>query len=194
MNSRYSVPCVDDSPIRRLHSENFFCALPQKALKAFNQIKHATAYPARVVIFSEGQASRGIFILCEGQAKVSTASRVGKTVILRAARPGEVLGLQATITDTPYESTVEAMQPSMLNFVNRQDFQRFLKEHGDVCLHIAQQISRDWQSAYDRIRSMALSHSASERVAKFLLGLAAGGSVTDGKVRTEFTMTHEDIA
>jgi CRP/FNR family transcriptional regulator, cyclic AMP receptor protein len=86
------------------------------------------------------------------------------------------------------------MQPCRLNFVNREDFLRFLKGHGDACLQAAQHISRDCQHAYDVARSIGLSHSVSGRVAKFLLAAATDAEVTNGVVRARLAMTHVDIA
>jgi CRP/FNR family transcriptional regulator, cyclic AMP receptor protein len=168
--------------------------LPQESLKAFNHIKHAEAFPEGAVIFLEGQTPRGIFLLCQGQAKLSTTARDGTTFILRIAKAGEVLGLHATVTGRPYEWTVETMQRCQFTVVNREDFLRFLKEHGDACLQAAQQISRDCKDAYDVVRSIGLSRSVSERVAKFLLASATDGQVTNGVVRTSLALTHEDIA
>jgi CRP/FNR family cyclic AMP-dependent transcriptional regulator len=166
MNSPYGLPaeCVT-CPLR---SDNFFCALSHKSLKAFHRIKHAAVFPEGAVIFVEGQSPRGIFMLCQGQAKLSTTSREGKSFILRIAKPGEVLGLHAIFTGKPYEATVETIEPSQLNFVNREDFLRFLKENGDACLHAAQQVSRECQDAYDMVRSIGLSHSISARVGQIL--------------------------
>ena len=192
MNSPYGLPA--ECLTCHLRPDNFFCALSQESLKSFNQIKHATVFPEGAVIFVEGQTPRGIFMLCQGQAKLSTNSHNGKTLILRIAKPGEVLGLHAIVTSKPYEVTVETMQPSQLNFVNREDFLRFLKEHGDACLQAAQQISRDCRDAYDVVRSIGLSHSVPGRVAKFLLASATDGRVTNGVVRANLALTHEDIA
>jgi CRP/FNR family transcriptional regulator len=155
---------------------------------------HAEAFPEGAVIFLEGQTPRGIFMLCQGQAKFSTTARDGKTFILRIAKAGEVLGLHATVTGRPYELTVETMQPCQLNFVSREDFLPFLKKHGDACLHAAQHISRDCKDAYDVVRSIGLSHSVSGRLAKFLLAAATDGQVTNRVVRTRLALTHEDIA
>jgi CRP/FNR family transcriptional regulator, cyclic AMP receptor protein len=96
MNSPYGLPvdCVDC----HLRSDDFFCALSQPSLEALNQIKHAAVFPERAVIFVEGQTSRGIFMLCQGQAKLLTTARDGGTFILRIAKPGEVLGLHAVST------------------------------------------------------------------------------------------------
>ena len=133
-------------------------------------------------------------MLCQGQAKLSTTSRDGKTIILRIARAGEVLGLDAVVTGHAYAVTVQTMLPCQLNFVNREDFLSFLKEHGDACLHAAQHISRDCRDAYEVVRSIGLSHSVSGRVAKFLLASASDGQITDGVLSTRLALTHEDIA
>jgi CRP/FNR family cyclic AMP-dependent transcriptional regulator len=194
MNSPHGLPCVESCLSCKLRSDSFFCALSQASLEAFNQIKHAAIFPEGAVIFVEGQTPRGIFMLCQGQAKLSTTSRDGKTFILRIAKPGEILGLHAVVTGKPYEVTVETMQPSQLNFANREDFLRFLREHGDASLHAAHHVSRECQDAYDVIRSIGLSHSVSGRVAKFLLASATGGQVTNGAVRAKLSLTHEDIA
>ena len=100
MNSPYGVPAECLSCRQR--PDNYFCALSQESLEAFNQIKHSAVFPERAVIFIEGQTPRGIFMLCQGQAKVSTTSRDGKTFILRIAKAGEALGLHAVVTGKPY--------------------------------------------------------------------------------------------
>jgi CRP/FNR family transcriptional regulator len=192
MNSPYGLPA--ECLTCHLRSEDFFCALSRKSLKAFNQIKHAAVFPEGAVIFVQGQTPRGIFMLCQGQAKLSTTSRDGKTFILRIARAGEVIGIDSVVTGKPYELTAETMQPSQFSFVNRADFLRFLREHSDASLQAAQHISRDCHHAYEVVRSIGLSHSIPGRVAKFLLASASDGRVTNGAVRTRLTLTHEDIA
>ena len=110
MNSPYGLPT--EYLNCHLRSDNFFCSLFQESLKAFNQIKHSTVFPEGTAIFVQGQTPRGIFTLCQGQAKLSTNSHDGKTLILRIVKPGEVLGLDAIVTGNPYELTAETMQPS----------------------------------------------------------------------------------
>jgi CRP/FNR family cyclic AMP-dependent transcriptional regulator len=192
MKSPYglSAECVDCHS----GSADFFCALSQESVEALSQIKHAATFPEDSVIFMEGQTPRGVFMLCQGQVKLSTTSRNGKTLILRIAKPGEVLGLDAVVTGRPYQLIAETMQPCLLNFVNRDDFLRFLKEHGDACLRAANQTGGYCHDAYDVVRSIGLSHSASRKIAKFLLASAVGGRVRNGVVRASLTLTHEDIA
>jgi CRP/FNR family transcriptional regulator len=163
-------------------------------MAAFNAIKHAAVFPEHAVVLVEGQNPWGIFILCQGRAKLSTTSRDGKTLIVRIAEAGEVLGLHAVITGGPYELTVETMQPCQLNFVGREDMLRFLKNHADASLHASQHLARDCSDAYGVVRSIGLSHSVSERFARFLLETSADGDTTRGAARVRLAMTHEEIS
>jgi CRP/FNR family transcriptional regulator, cyclic AMP receptor protein len=178
----------------RLQPEDFFCAFSEETLKAFDQIKHTAVLPEGAVIFVAGQTPRGIFLLCEGRAKLSTISAVGKTLILRIAKPGNVIGIHEVITGEPYELTAETIQPCRLNFVRREDFLPFLKNHGDACLQAVQHLMLGYREACDVVRSVALPHSISGRLAKFLLESSAEGQVANGVLRTEIAVTHEQMA
>src|SRR5581483_4811050 len=163
--------------------------LPKASLEAFEKIKYSAAYPQGAVLFLEAQEPRGIYMICSGRVKLSTTSRDGKTLILRIADPGEVLGLHATVSGKPYELTAEALQASQLNFVRREDFLRFLNEHGEACLKAAQHLSQNCQTAYDLIRSLGLSHSVSEKMARLLLEWAEDGDQTNGGIRIKLALT-----
>ena len=194
MDSPYGLPIIENCLICSLRSERFFCDLPQAALGAFEKIKYSSAVPQGAVLFVEGQTARGLYVLCRGRVKLSTTSREGKTLILRIAEPGEVLGLHATVSGKPYELTAETLQPSQLNFVKREDFLRFLQEHGDACLHAAQHLSQNCQSAYEMIRSLGLSHSVTEKMARLLLEWSEQAESTKEGIRIKLALTHEEIA
>jgi len=85
----------------QLSAGGFYCKLPPAALKDFNDIQSTSAYPKGALLFMEKQVSRGIFMLCEGQVKLSFSSSAGRTLILRVAKPGEVLGLTAVLASAP---------------------------------------------------------------------------------------------
>jgi CRP/FNR family transcriptional regulator len=146
------------------------------------------------VLFVEGQSPRGVYIVCSGRVKLSTTSREGRSLILRIAQGGEVLGLHATVSGKPYELTAETLQPCQLDFIKREDFVRFLQKHADACLNAAKHLSRNVQSAYETIRSLGLSHSVSEKMARLLLEWATDGEPTQDGIRIKVSLTHEEMA
>ena len=60
-------------------------------------------------MFHEGQCARGIFVLCEGRAKLAICSEAGKRLTLRIAAPGEVLGLSASLAGGNCEVSAEML-------------------------------------------------------------------------------------
>jgi len=194
MSTPYGIQITENCLICKLRHSGFFCDLPKGSLEELEKVKYASAYPQGAVLFVEGQAPRGVYIVCGGRVKLSTTSREGKTLILRIAEPGEVLGLHAAVSGKPYELTGETLQPCQLDFIRRDDFLRFLQHHGDACLNAAQHLSQNCQNAYEMIRSLGLSHSVGEKLARLLLEWASDGENTREGIRIKISLTHEEIA
>lgn len=190
----YGLPIIDDCVNCKLRGGSFFCSLTGPSLEALNHIKHVSSYPEGALVFMEGQAARGVYILCQGRVKMLTTNRDGKTLILKIAQAGEVLGAHSVVTGKPHELTVETLQPSQLAFIAREDFLRFIQTHGDACINAAQHLGRDCQSAYEVVRSIGLSHSVSEKLARLLLQWSGDGRVVKGTIQVRLTLTHEEIS
>jgi CRP/FNR family transcriptional regulator, cyclic AMP receptor protein len=148
-----------------LRPDRLFCDLPASVLQALDTLKENISCPRNTVLFREGQAARGVFILCEGRAKLSVCSESGKRLVLRIAVPGEVLGLSATLTGTSHEVTAELLDNAQIVLVKRKDLLRFLREHREACLHVVTLLSQDLHVAYDRVRSVGLGRARRQRTA-----------------------------
>ena len=193
--SPYGLDIIESCLTCKTRTERLFCDLPAPALQAFESIKYATAYPKGAVLFVEGQAPRGIFVLCKGRVKLSICATDGKTLIVKIAEPGEVLGLSASVSGKPYELTAETIDPCQVNFVKRDDFLRFLREHSDACFKVAEQLSEKYNTACHEVRSLGLSHSAGEKLAKLLMEWSSkNGESNKLEPRLKLALTHEEIA
>ena len=137
---------------------------------------------------------RGVFVVCSGKVKLSSTSKLGKTLILRIAGPGDVLGLGAAIAGERYEVTAETVEPTQLKSIEREDFLAFLQRHGEGSLHAAQALSAEYRSTFFDARRLALSATAAGRLASVLLDW--GRAAQCGKTEMRFTMalTHEELA
>ena len=193
MHSPYGFEPVEKCHTCPLRGAGFFCDLSPAALKALQAVKYTTTYPHGAVLFVEEEDPKGVFVLCRGRVKLSITSSEGKALITRIAAPGEVLGLNAAVSGKPYELTAETLEPCQVNFVRREDFLRFLGQHGEASLRAAQQLSSRYRAACEQIRSLGMSHSAAARLARFLLDGAAKGRDAKEAARVRMTLTHEQI-
>jgi CRP/FNR family cyclic AMP-dependent transcriptional regulator len=195
MLSPYGMEIVESCITCKLRTDRIFCDLPPDALQAFENIKYATTYPQNAVLFVEGQLPRGIFVLCKGSVKLSINSPSGRTVIVKLAEAGEILGLSATISGKPYEVTAETIDPCQVNFVKREDFLRFLKDDVEACFKVAEQLSEKYHDACKEAGALGLSHSAAEKLAKLLLEWSRrNGEAAKAEPRLKLRLTHEEIA
>lgn len=190
-NLDVSYSCLE-CPVR---TERTFCHMSPEAVKALDAVKFTSVYPKGSLLFIEEENPRGVFMLCSGRVKLTTSSSQGKTLILKVAESGELLGLSAAILGRPYEVSAETVEPCQVNFIKRDDFMRFLAESTEVAMHTAQQLSEKYHGAQREIRSLGLSQSAREKVSKLLLDWCArGGETTPQGVRLKVLLTHEEIA
>lgn len=194
MRAPYGLEIIENCITCPHREERLFCNLPPAAVQRLAAITSAASYPKGATLFVEGQAPRGVFILCSGRVKLSTTSIDGKTLIVRISDPGEVLGLPATVTGKPYELTADVIEPAQANYISRADFLTFLHDHGEVSLRVAQQLGETYHAAIAEMRSIGLSHSAGEKLARFLLDWCATHGGGKGEIRATMTLTHEEIA
>src|SRR5215469_2445320 len=194
MRAPYGLEIIENCLSCPHRQDRLFCNLAPAAMQRLAAITSPSSYPKGATLFVEGQEPPGVFILCSGRAKLSTSSADGKTLIMRIAEPGEVLGLPATVTGKPYELTADVIEPTQANFISRADFLLFLREHGEAALRVAQQLGETYHSAVAEMRTIGLSHSAAEKLARFLLDLSADHREGKGEVRLTLSLTHEEIA
>jgi CRP/FNR family transcriptional regulator, cyclic AMP receptor protein len=194
MHSTQKLESTDARQGTELKPQGFFGGLSETSVRAFEQIRFTMAYPEGSVLFREGEEPRGVFVLCQGHAKLSLSSSEGKTLILRLALPGEILGLNAAISGKPYAANAEVLRDCKAYFVRRDDFLRFLSGHADACMKAAQMLSQTYLTACAQIRTLGLSGSALEKLARLLLELSASGEETNQGTRVTLALTHEEIS
>jgi CRP/FNR family transcriptional regulator, cyclic AMP receptor protein len=191
MHAAYGLNINDDCLTCAVREEHLFCNLSAHAGQRLNDIKSTAVYPKGAMLFTEGQWPSGVFVLCTGRVKLSTSSREGKTIITKLSEPGDVLGLNAVISNrSSYEVTAEMMEPGQANFIPRDSMLQFLKDHGEVALSVVEQLSCNYYTAYEGIRTLGLS--APERLAKFLLSELTKTVQNSGC--SQITLTQEQIA
>jgi CRP/FNR family transcriptional regulator len=192
---RYGFDLFENCLACSWRGEGFFCQLPPEALQTFDALTFTNIYPKGAILFSEGEPPRGIFQLCHGSVKLSMSSEDGKTLITRIAEQGEPLGLSGAISGSPSRVTAETLVPSQINFIRREDFLRFLNTCPPASVNALRQLAMECEAGADRVKAMELSQSAAGKLAGLLLTWCAErGRTTEGGIRMQVLMTHDDIS
>jgi len=193
MKTPYGLQVIEDCLTCPLVKDRIFCDLPRPVLAAMDAISSSATYPKDAILFVEGQEPRGVFVLCNGRVKLSTTSADGKSIIARIAEAGEVVGLAGTLSGKAYELTAEAMEPLQANFIPRDAFLHFLKEHGEAAVRVAEILSRIYHATLLEVRYLGFSSSTAEKLARFLLDLPGQRAGSGNQYRATLTLTHKEI-
>jgi CRP/FNR family transcriptional regulator len=172
----------------------FFNKLSPAALQDFESMQFPSSYAANAVIFSEKDPAEGIYIVIEGEVRISLNSSEGRRLSLAIARKGEILGMSSTLAGSPYDVTAETLYPAKVAYISRRDFMNFLTRHPDAYQGVIEELSRRVTKACDQLRTVGLSATAPEKLARLLLDWSDNGQATEcGGRRFRFSMTHEEI-
>jgi CRP/FNR family cyclic AMP-dependent transcriptional regulator len=194
MGSPYDLEIIENCVSCPVKEQHIFCHLPTAALEGLTQITSPAVYPKSAMLFIEGQQPRGVFVLCSGKAKLYTSSREGKTFITKISDHGDILGLNATVSNRCYEVTAEMIEPGQANFIARAEFMRFLRENAGIAMRVMEHLSQNYYSAYESIRTLGLATSPSGRFAQMLLACSAASQEENGNSQVNLKLTHQEIS
>jgi CRP/FNR family transcriptional regulator len=193
MSAPYRFAMADDCLSCPLKRNSDFCNLPPEELAGFNESGYLSVFPSHVVLLSEGQVPRGVFVLCSGRAKVSAVARDGKQVILKIAGERQVMGLSAVVSGRPSPVTVTTIEHCQVKFIESGSFLELVEHNGSAALNCAVALSRDVQAAFQGVHGLLLARSSTEKLARLLLSWVAHEPRNlDLRVATDFT--HEEMA
>ncbi len=200
------LPASNQCEACQYRTLRLFCNLTPAALAAFGALGAGVRFGRGATLYRETEPSAGVFVLCTGQAKLSCMSPAGKTMILKIAGPGDVLGLSAVLGNLPYEVTAETIEPVELRHIPRKDFLAFLDQFGEASLHAAQAMQSEYRDAFLEARLLSLSTTAAGRLARVLLkwgghvacapehlASSAKAKPLAAQIRFNMALTHEEL-
>lgn len=175
--------------------KHLFCSMDNGSLDKFEAIGTPVQFSTGAVIFREGDNCGSVHVLCSGRVKLSATSREGRTLILKIARAGEVLGLSAALANQPFEVTAETVEPCRMKTIRRQALIDFLDRNPDASMRAARCVAQEYKAAFSEVRRLALPATASGRVANLLLDWSREQAPENApKGRCMMPLTHEEIA
>lgn len=171
-----------------------FCNLGAEAKSFLDSNALTMEYPSGSILFREGDACNAVYVLCSGKVKISATSREGRTLILRIANAGDVLGMSAALTLTDYEVTVQAIEPCRVRVLHVKHLAHMLQQYPDVSIAAARALAVDYRAAFDEARLIALPGSPAGRLARLILDWNDDARKNGAKPFITMPLTHEELA
>jgi len=129
--------------------------LSEAVKKQLAKAEQIERWPAGMILFNEGEAPRGLFVIHSGVVDLEFSGRNGVSKSLRTAHPGEVVGLGYAVSNTSYDCTARVRTSVKLGFVPLTELHRMLGETPSLWLTMAQFLSEDINSCWASMRTLS---------------------------------------
>jgi CRP/FNR family cyclic AMP-dependent transcriptional regulator len=169
---------------------SLFSRLDDVTIRILEKAAVRKRFPKNTIVFSKGDESDSLYIVCSGKAHVIARDEHGREIVLSVIGPGEYFGEMAAMDGAPRSATIVTKEPSEILVIKRENFRRALSTDPDVMLSLLKVFLERLRKADEKIESLAFMN-VYDRVASFLLQSAEpqGGRWV---VREE--LTHQEIA
>jgi CRP-like cAMP-binding protein len=123
-------------------------------IEALEKQSSAILCGADRLLFRQGDAPAGLYILRHGVVTLSMTGPAGEEVMSLEAPAGSLLGLPGLIGNEPYTLSAIARKDAELRFVAREDFTGLMKAAPLLALKVLQVLAAEVRSARQAIRGM----------------------------------------
>jgi CRP-like cAMP-binding protein len=156
-----------------------------------NALGEERGYARGQAIFVQESVAMGVHRVLQGRVHLSADSAEGRTFMVRAAYPGDVLGLMAVFAGHNHETSATATADCRVQFIPRDLFFSFLERQPEAGGCVTRAICSEYLDVLELTRILRLTNLSAGRVARILLGLA-----DESNLRQSFvcTFTHTQLA
>lgn len=192
-------PCSHD-PVRVVARQPLFASLSEAECSALVQRSLCRRVHRGELLFREGDACRGLFLVVEGTIQTYRANADGEEQVLGVSGPGTSLGEVSLFDEGPYLASARVVDEGRVLFLPFEQVQALYHTHPQVAHAVVRELGGRVRSLVALVDQLAL-HDVPTRVASALLRYAGedhGGTFqlprTQEQLAAEIGTTREGVA
>lgn len=144
--------------------------------------------------FFQGDPATVCYVLVEGRLRLIQSTPEGQQVILRFIGPGEGFGIVASLSDTTYPATAEAVNDCLALAWDGAAVAQLMERYPRLAINGMRLLAQRVREFQDRLRELATERVA-RRVARTLLRLVRqAGRKVEGGVLIDLALSRQDLA
>ncbi|HEX8871682.1 MAG TPA: Crp/Fnr family transcriptional regulator [Candidatus Acidoferrum sp.] len=183
--------------IETLKKVPLFANLSDNELAFLAQRSSLRQFAVNELIFSEGEACAGLFIVHSGAVKIFKVAPSGREQVLGIERAGNSIAELPVFDGGAYPASSVAAEESVLVFVRRDDFQALCLQHPEVALKVLRVVGRRLRGLVGIIEELSFT-TVRQRLIGYLLKLArlSASGKQSGKQKVELALpvSHQELA
>ena len=144
------------------------------------------------IIYYEGDAISGIYLILSGRVKAIKLSEDGRELVTGMYGPEEYLGIQAMLSSDQYNETTEAVDDTTVCLLPKDTVKQLLDNYTDIGQKFIKILSSNLIEKEEQLLQLAY-HSVRKRMAEILLRLAKQQNISDDN-NTLIRISRDDLA
>ena len=158
-----------DGPRGRWRTLELFADMTPQELVAIQSVLRHIHFPAGTMIIQEGDGGDEMYVLDQGQVRVSVAAKAGQAPFSLILDAPTTLGEMALVTQEPRTATLEAHTDCTCLLLSRAAFEKLIKRHPTVATLLTRLVG-------DRLKEI----DGIRRVGKYeIVGVLGQGAIAD---------------
>jgi CRP-like cAMP-binding protein len=166
-----------------------FAGLSETEARALSQRAVERRFASGDMLFWEGAACEGIFLIVEGSVKIFKMSASGRELMLALETAPSSVAELPLFDGGPYPASVRALENVRTLFIDKDDFRQVCRQFPEVAIKVLGVVGRRLRHLVGVVEAMTFG-SVTERLARMLLDAAQQA----GCDPFDLPLTHQEIA
>jgi CRP-like cAMP-binding protein len=132
---------TDATQVEILASVPLFADLPEPDLAELSQLLRPREFAAGEVLWREGDPAQGMVVIVDGRVSLSLSLPGERTIEFRRLGKGELLGEVPLIDGGSHSATAQAIEPTSVLFLRRNDFAGLVSRQHSTAFAIKRRIA-----------------------------------------------------
>lgn len=186
---------VDETPSESVVGMSLLGRLDEAEIETLIAAGRRRRFPRGATIFFDGDEGGEVFVVLEGQVKITVGALDGREVVLALRGPGDVIGELAALDDSPRSATGTLLSESELLVIRRTEFRRLVDERFGLTRALLDHVADRVRDAASRQLEFGVD-DAMARVCRRIveLGERFGEMDEDGVLHIEAPLSQQEIA
>ena len=181
------------STAEALRALPLFQSLDEKGLEEIAELLIERKFPRDAVICEEGVAGDYMYLIQQGQVKVTKTSEDGREKILEIFGEGAFIGEMALLDREPRSASMKTTSACVLLALSRQDFLGLLRQNPEIAMGVIRELSRRLRETDEQVRALMFER-VEQRTRRVLRRLAREPHPARPELGLTGPVTHQQLA
>lgn len=170
-----------------------FAGLSETELQFLAERAVARNYAKGELVFSEGDACAGLFVIESGHLRIFKSSPSGREQVLTVEGPGSSVAELPLFDGGTYPASTSAVDDARVYFISRHDFHSLCLVHPQVPLKVLKVVGARLRKLVAIIEELSFT-TVRSRLISVLLRLAQSGKKTPAGTEIRLPPSNQDLA